>query len=384
MPRLCGLSFAGNAARARYAEGSMWVSGFDRGGEARNESMQADLSAVVTAILERHDVGSEAMERAIGAVMDGSCEPAEIGSLLTALRLAGETSEQIVGAARAMRERAVRIRPQATDLVDTCGTGGDGSKTFNISTATAMVAAAAGIHVAKHGNRSVSSLSGSADVLEALGVAIDLPPDAVARCIDETGIGFCFAPLIHGAMKHAAPIRRQLGFRTIFNLLGPLTNPAGASRQLLGTPNDATAQLLAEALFQLGTQRSLVLCGNGETDELCLWGSNRVFEVTEAEITEHRWTHADFGLPACERSRLVVEDAAESAGMIRAIFAGEPGPPRDTVVANAAAVLWLCGRQSSLEQAARAVERLIDDGQAARKTAELAAWTQRTSSPEGS
>lgn len=338
--------------------------------------MQPELMQVMEALFESRPVTAEQMQAAIGAVMDGRCESAEIAAVLTALRMSGERGEHLVGAAQAMRDRVTRIRPHRTGLVDTCGTGGDGLHSFNISTATALVVAACGVPVAKHGNRSVSSSSGSADVLEQLGVAVDLTPEAIADCIDEVGLGFCFAPLLHGAMKYAAPVRRLLGFRTLFNLLGPLTNPASAGHQLLGAPSDHFARLMAAALAELGTDRSLVVCGNNETDELVLWGTNRVFLVTTGQVEELCWSAADFGLPACSAADLRVADARESASVIRTLLSGETGPAADIVLANTAAVLWLTGRAADLPTGVATGREAISSGAAQSLCARLVEWTQ--------
>lgn len=278
-------------------------------------------------------------ETAFSAVMDGSCSDAEIAALLTALRMKGEHPDEVVGAARVMRSRCTRIPTRRMRVLDTCGTGGDGLATFNISTAAAIVVAGCGIPVAKHGNRGVSSRSGSADVLEQLGVNLQLTPDQVATCIDETGIGFCFAPLLHGAMKHAAAVRKQLKFRSIFNLLGPLTNPASAEFQLLGTNSVGTAELLAQSLAKLGTRHAIVVCGGDGLDEVSLWGETTVFEVTGAVVERRCWTAETFGLPPCDVAALRVDSPAESAELIRKLLDGEVGPAQDIVVANAAAAL---------------------------------------------
>jgi anthranilate phosphoribosyltransferase len=275
------------------------------------------LRPVVDALLEGRAIDAAGMETAIAAVMDGRCEPAEIACLLTAVRIRGETVEALVGAARAMRARALTIPARRRPLLDTCGTGGDALHTFNISTATAFVAAAAGVVVAKHGNRSASSRSGSADVLEALGVALALSPEQVATCIDELGIGFCFAPRLHAAMKHAAPIRQQLGFRTVFNLLGPLTNPAGAEYQLVGASRRVIAEQLAQALSHLPVRRALVVCGNNELDEVSLWGTTDVWTVAVGKVSHNVWTAGELGLPECAVSALRVDgpEATIQAGV---------------------------------------------------------------------
>jgi anthranilate phosphoribosyltransferase len=335
-----------------------------------------ELRAVVLPLLEGQPPDAAGMEQAVGAIMDARCEPAEIASFLTALRCRGEAVPQLVGAARAMRARSLKIPCQRRGLLDTCGTGGDSLHTFNISTATAFVAAAAGAIVAKHGNRSASSKSGSADVLEALGVSLDLTPEQVACCIDEIGIGFCFAPRLHAAMKSAAPVRQLLGFRTIFNLLGPLTNPAGAEFQLIGAGRTHLAELLAEALAQLGTQRTLVVSGNDELDEVCLWGDTAVFVVEQETVRRETWTPESLGLPRCDVSALRVDSPAESAAVIRQVLAGEPGPPRDIVLANAAAALLACQRAGSPSEAVALSRDAVDSGRAARLLEQFAAWTR--------
>ena len=274
-----------------------------------------------------------------------------------------------------MRERATPIPCRSTGLLDTCGPGGDGLGTFNISTAAALVAAASGVKVAKHGNRSVTSNSGSADVLEALGVHLQLSPEQVGRCIDEVGIGFCFAPLLHGAMKFAAPVRKQLGFRTIFNLLGPLTNPAQAEFQLIGVPRIALAEKLALALAELGTRHALVVCGNDELDEVSLWGVTQVWEIDGGEIHRHEWTAAAAGLPECRPDELRIADAAESAAVIQNVFRGALGPARNIVLVNAAAALLAAERVASLKDGVIAAAKAVDSGAAADLVQRLSRFT---------
>lgn len=326
-------------------------------------------------LLQRLDLSAEEMQSCVGGIMDGQWSAAEIAALLTALRMKGEAVGEIVGAAQAMQERAVSVTSSKTGLLDTCGTGGDKLHTFNISTATAIVAAALGIPVAKHGNRSVSSSSGSADVLEALGVNVDVPVATVTRCLDEIGIGFCFAPLMHGAMKHAAPIRRVLGFPTIFNLLGPLTNPARAEFQLLGASRNTTAEILAAAVAELKRSRALVVCGNNELDEVSLWGTTLAWEVRGESISQHEWSAASFGLDECSAADLRVESAEESAQVIQEVFAAEPGPHRNVVVANAAAALLAVGRTEDTREAATAAAEAIDSRAAESVLAKLVAMT---------
>ncbi|MDA1016278.1 MAG: anthranilate phosphoribosyltransferase, partial [Planctomycetota bacterium] len=271
--------------------------------------MNAEFHAALERLLDQQELSEDAVRLLIGAVMDGESTPVQTAALLTALRIKGETEAEIAGAARAMHERAARIQPSRTGLLDTCGTGGDNHHTFNISTATALVIAGVGVPVAKHGNRSVSSSSGSADVLEALGVNVELTPDLVAECIDEVGIGFCFARVHHAAMKHAAPIRKELVFRTIFNLLGPLTNPAGAEFQLIGANSPDNARKLAGALARLNRPRAIVVCGDASLDEVSLWGETTVFHVTTGKVTEDAWTAESFGLPTCSVDELKVDSA---------------------------------------------------------------------------
>ncbi len=333
------------------------------------------LNLAVTELLEHRNLSAETMKSAVGSIMDGQCSEVEISAFLTALRCRGESVGELVGAARAMRERATPIFCRTQGLLDTCGTGGDLLHTFNISTAAALVAAAAGQPVAKHGNRSATSTTGSADVLEALGVNLQLTADQVAQCIDEIGIGFCFAPLLHGAMKHVAPVRKQLGFRTIFNMLGPLTNPASATFQVIGASRTSAAKLLAQALFQLGNQRALVVCGNDELDEVSLWGTTAVFEVSATGVARHQWTAEMLGLPECRVDSLRVNSAAESAEVIRRVFSGEQGPARDIVLANAGAALLAADRASSIHAAVQLATIAVDAGAAATLCERLRDWS---------
>ena len=334
------------------------------------------LNGALERLCDCEDLSADEADGCISAVMEGECSAVQIAALLTGLRVKGESISEIVGAARAMQERATPIATSRTNLLDTCGTGGDQLCTFNISTATALVAAAAGIPVAKHGNRSVSSSSGSAEVLVALGVNIDVDPQTVARCIDEAGIGFCFAPLLHGAMKHAAPVRKELRFRTIFNLLGPLTNPAGAENQLLGANTPETAEKLARALTQLGRQHAVVVCGNGELDEVSLWGTTRAFEVTGEQLQEHAWTADSFGLDECSVTELEVHSPSASAAVIRDVFAGAAGPARDIVLANTAAALFAATGDGDLQAGVCRAAEAIDSGAAQSTLAALVDLTQ--------
>ncbi len=324
--------------------------------------MHDTLKPALDALLQRDDLSDSVCRDAIGAIMDGHCDPVDIAAFLTAMAVKGSAASELVGAATAMRQRATSIASDRRPLLDTCGTGGDRLHTFNISTAAALVAASCGIAVAKHGNRGVSSSSGSADVLEAMGVNIALTAAASGRCLNELGIAFCFAPLIHGAMKYAAPVRRQLGFPTIFNLLGPLTNPAAAEFQLLGANSNERAELLATALSRLASQRAFVVCGNNELDEVSLWGTTVVFDVTANSVSRKEWTAADFGLPECDVASLRVTSAAQSAEVILNVLKGIPGATSDMVVANTAAALLVSNRVADLKDGVRVATSAIQDG----------------------
>jgi anthranilate phosphoribosyltransferase len=317
----------------------------------------------------------ERMAEAIGWIMEGRATEEQIARLLGALHRKGETVAEVAGAAAAMRRQMTPIRTRRADVLDVVGTGGDGSGTFNISTAAALVAAAAGAPVAKHGNRRFTSRSGSADVLAALGVNIEADVARVEACLDELGICFCFAPLLHQAMRHVGPVRRKLPHPTIFNILGPLANPAGAPFQLLGVGRAGLRPLLAEAIALLGTRRTAVVHGADGLDEVTLGGATRVTEVRGDETFEHEWTPEDFGLEPAPRDALLVEGPEESAAMIRAILAGQPGAPRDVVAANAAAALWTAGRVATLREGAGRAAEAIDSGAAAQLLARLAERT---------
>lgn len=341
--------------------------------------MHPTLKPALAQLISGENLSSELVQKCIGAVMDGECEPAEIAAWLTAMSCKGPAAIELVGAAQAMRDRATRIASRRRPLLDTCGTGGDKLHTFNISTATAIVAAACGVNVAKHGNRSVSSSSGSADVLESLGVNIQLSPEESGKCLDEIGIAFCFAPLAHGAMKHAAPIRRTLGFPTIFNLLGPLTNPAGADYQLLGASSVERARLLASALSVLGCRKALVVCGNGELDEVCLWGPTTVYEVSAGTTTKKEWTPEDFSLPTCKVDELRVKSAQQSADVIRDVLNGKESAAANVVIANSAAALLAAEQMADPAEATQRVRATLQDGIAAAKLNDLIEWTQAAS-----
>ena len=288
----------------------------------------------------------------------------------------GETVEEVAGAAAAMRRQMTPIRSRRAGLLDTCGTGGDGSKTFNISTAAALVAAAAGVPVAKHGNRGITSRSGSADVLAALGVNIEADVACVEACLDELGICFCFAPLLHKAMKHVAPVRKKLGTPTVFNILGPLVNPAAAPFQLLGVGHAALQPLMAEALLLLGTKRAVIVHGADGLDEVSLAGPTHVIEARGGTLRHFDWTPADFGLETAGIETMLVTGPEESAAMIRDVLDNRPGPPRDIVIANAAAALWTAGRDPSPEKCAQLAAETISTGAARELLARLVELTQ--------
>ncbi len=342
--------------------------------------MHENIRSIVDRLLTHETADAEQMQTAIGSIMDGECSSVDIAALLTALAMKGESETEIAGAAAAMRGRSLKIQTARTGLIDTCGTGGDKLHTFNISTATALIVAACGQPVAKHGNRSVSSSSGSADVLETLGVNIGLSAKKAGECLDEIGICFCYARLFHGAMKYVAPVRAELGIRTIFNLLGPLTNPASAEFQLLGANNDQNAEKIAKAASQLGTSRTFVVCGNHQLDEVALWGTTTVWEVHGADVKQHSWTAKDFGLNECQPEQLSVSSPGESADVIRAILAGQSGPARDIVVANAAAALLCSQMAATLTDGVQQAQQAIDSGEAKRLLDQLIEWTQASSS----
>jgi anthranilate phosphoribosyltransferase len=320
-------------------------------------------------------------EAAMEEILSGRVAVDSIVALLSALRTKGETVEELVGFARAMRRHATPIFDDASRhaelLVDTCGTGGDASGTFNISTTAAFVAAGAGARVAKHGNRSISSKCGSADVLEALGISLDVAPERVGAAINEIGIGFLFAPALHAAMRHAMPARRRLG-RTAFNLLGPLTNPAGARAQIAGVFSAEVVEKVASVLAELGVERAFVVHGAGGLDEISLAGETKVGEVRGGAVRVYQITPEDFGLSRAPISAISGGDAAYNADILRAILAGERGPRRDIVIANAAAALVAAGRASDFREGARLAAESIDSGAARKKLDALIAFTPQT------
>jgi anthranilate phosphoribosyltransferase len=311
------------------------------------------------------------MAEVVDQIMQGRCGEEQIADLLLALRAKGETVDEIAGAALAMRKHMTRIRTSRPGVIDTCGTGGDASGTFNISTGAALVTAAAGVPVAKHGNRSVTSKSGSADVLAALGVDIEAPVDVVERCLDQVGMCFCFAPLLHPSMRHAAPVRRRLGVPTIFNLLGPLCNPAAAPYQLMGVGRPALRPLLAAALQRLGGQRAVVVSGRDGLDEVTLADETDVCQVTPDGVVAATWSPDMFGVPPGGLSELRVEGPEASAALIRQVLDGRSGAARDIVVMNAAAALWTARKVDSLRDGAVLAATALDSGAARRLLTDL-------------
>jgi anthranilate phosphoribosyltransferase len=327
------------------------------------------------------DLDRSTAEAAMEAILAGQATDAQIAGLLTALRMKGETVDELVGFARAMRRRAVAVFPDgaprpAGPLVDTCGTGGDASGTFNVSTAAAFVVAGAGVAVAKHGNRSISSRCGSADVLEALGVRIQAPPESVAAAIAEVGIGFLFAPALHASMKHAMRARRELRMRTAFNLLGPLTNPAGASAQVVGVFHAGYVELVAQALAELGCERAFVVHGADGMDEISLSGETQVAELRDSTVRSYTVVPEDFGLRRAPLEAIAGGDAAINARIIRRIFRGEFGPPREIVLANAAAALVAAGAARDWLDGVRLAAESVDSGGAGGKLDALVEFTQ--------
>ena len=336
-------------------------------------------------IVAEEDLSRVEAEAAMEEILSGLASDAQIAALLTALRMKGETVDELVGFATAMRRHAAPVfsssRSMTETLVDTCGTGGDASGTFNVSTAAAFVVAGAGVHVAKHGNRSISSRCGSADVLEHLGVTIDLPPDRVARAIEEVGIGFLFAPAMHAATRHATPVRRDLRIRTVFNLLGPLTNPAGASAQVVGVYGSSLTELMARALGELGVQRAFVVHGSDGLDEISIAGETYIAELRDATVRSYAVTPEDFGLHRAGSETIRGGDAAQNAKIIHKIFGRsllyrEHGPHREIVLANAAAALVAAGKATDFLDGVRLATQSIDSGAARERLEALVAFSK--------
>ena len=336
------------------------------------------LQSWIKPLQQREHLPREEMRAAFTRIMQGSESEEDLASFLTALHEKRETADEIAGAAEVMRSVMTLLPTERTVVVDTCGTGGTGSKIFNVSTAAAIVTAAAGVAVAKHGNRSVTSVSGSSDVLTALGVNILAPIKVIARCLDELGLCFCFAPQFHPAMKYVAAVRKRLGIQTIFNLLGPLCNPAGAKFQVMGVGRPELRPLLASALRQLQTKRSVIVGGASDAEacgELSLASDTEAIEITSDRQQEMVWSPADFGLPSAGFETMQIDSAATSAALIRRVLAGEKGPPRDMVVLNAAAAIWIASPNLTLPAAATKASEAIDSGGAAELLAKFAKMT---------
>jgi anthranilate phosphoribosyltransferase len=335
------------------------------------------FSELIEKLGRREDLSTDEAANAMAVIMRGEAAPAQIAGLLIALAMKGERPAELVGFARTMRAEAVPLR-RSGEVFDTCGTGGDRSGTFNISTASAIVLAACGVRVAKHGNRSVSSKCGSADVLESLGVAITAKPETVERCLADVGVAFLFAPTFHPAMKHAAQTRRDLGVRTAFNLLGPLTNPARPSRQVVGVPRPELTELIARALMLLGSERAWVVHGADGLDELSTTGHTKVSECRDGTVQTFYVHPSDYGLAKASVDQLRGGDAAQNAGIIRSVFAGEQGPARDVVLLNVGAAMFVAGRAESVRDGIAQGAAAIDSGAARDVLARLTAASTRT------
>jgi anthranilate phosphoribosyltransferase len=334
------------------------------------------IQDAIARLLDGLDLDRDQARGVMDEIMAGEATQAQIGGFLVALRVKGETPDEIAGFAEAIREQAVVVRPQRDDLVDVVGTGGDGQQTLNISTAAALLAAADGAGVAKHGNRAVSSASGSADVLEALGFDVELPPDRISRSIDELGFGFMFAPAHHPGFRHAAPVRRELATRTVFNVLGPLTNPAGARAQIVGVYDPALVPTIAEALVRLDARRAFVVHGAGGVDELSPAGPNLVCEVVDGAVREREIDPLDLGVPRCAPEELRGGTPAENAAAIRAIFSGEEqGARRDAILLTAAGAIAAGGHADDLRDGLERARETLDSGAAAERLDALVAFS---------
>ncbi len=335
-----------------------------------------DIKEAINRILAHQNLTDEAMTQVMRSIMTGGATPAQIGGFLIGLRMKGETVQEITAAARVMRELATRVEIDAENLIDTCGTGGDSSGSFNISTASAFVAAAAGARVAKHGNRSISSKSGSADLLEAAGVRLDLTPQQVAQCVQKVGLGFMFAPAHHSAMKHAIGPRRELGVRTLFNVLGPLTNPAGAPNQLLGVFSDELLEPLANVLQSLGSRHVLVVHSRDGLDEISIGDHTEVAELKDGIVRRYAISPEQFGMQRTPVSELAVEGAGQSLAVIRSVLEDSPGAARDIVCLNAGAAIYAAGLAESLAEGVEKADTAIASGEARNKLDQLVILTQ--------
>jgi len=333
------------------------------------------LTCSIDALASGRDLGREQTSAVLAEIMTGNASEIQIAAFLIALRTKGETVEELAGLAGTMRRLAAQVRVNRADLLDTAGTGG-GRRTFNVSTTAALIAAGAGCTVAKHGNRSATGLSGSADLLEALGARIDLTPEAVARCIEEVGFGFMFAPAHHQATRYVIPVRRELAVRTIFNFLGPLTNPAGARRQLIGVSDPAFLETMAGALALLGTEHALLVSSDDQLDELSISAPTRVVEVRSGELRSYTVTPEEVSLPRASADLIPGGDPAQNADITQRILGGEPGAPRDLAVLNGGAAIYAGGGAASLAEGVRSAEATIDSGRAAAVLERLVAATR--------
>jgi len=335
------------------------------------------IQVALAQLLDGRELTRAQAREAMGAIMSGDATPGQIGGFLIALRVKGETVDEIAGFAEAIREHVLAVRPQRDDLVDTAGTGGDGASTVNISTAAALVAAAAGAAVAKHGNRAVSSASGSADVLEALGFELELPPERIARSIDDLGFGFLYAPTHHPGFRHAAPVRRELATRTVFNVLGPLTNPAGARAQIVGVYSPDLVWTIAHVLARLGARRAFVVHGAGGIDELSPAGPNLVCEVAEGRVVEREVDPQVLGIAPCDAAELRGGTPAENAEVVRAVFEGrDRSARRSAILLNAAGAIAAAGHAADLPEGLALAEETLDSGAAAERLDELIAFSR--------
>jgi anthranilate phosphoribosyltransferase len=334
------------------------------------------IQKTIHKLVERNDLTKQEAYEAMLSIMSGNVTDPIIASFLTALRMKGETVAEISGCALAMREKAVKIVSKYPRVIDTCGTGGDGIGTFNISTAAAIIAASAGAVVAKHGNRAVSSKAGSADVLVALGVNIEVLKEKVEACLDQVGIAFLFAPMMHGAMRYAAPVRRELGMRTVFNVLGPLTNPAGAKRQLLGVFSPMLTETIARVLAELGSEHAMVVHGMGGLDEISTLGETKVSELKNGKVTTYQFHHESVNIPAAHIESLLGGDASINAGIILHILKGEKNACRDIAVLNAGASIYVAGICDSILDGVRLAQDCIDTGKAKQKLEQLSEFTR--------
>ncbi|PCI12370.1 MAG: anthranilate phosphoribosyltransferase [Thiotrichales bacterium] len=335
-----------------------------------------DMQAAIRAVTERRDLSEGEMSDVMRTMMSGDATQAQIGGFLIGLRMKGETVDEITAAAKVMRELATPVTVSGPHLVDTCGTGGDGASTFNISTASAFVVAAVGGKVAKHGNRSISSKSGSADVLEAAGVRLDLNAEQVTQCVNQVDVGFMFAPLHHSAMKHAIGPRKEMGVRTLFNLLGPLTNPAGAPCQVMGVFSPEWVEPLAEVLGKLGSEHVMVVHADDGMDEISIGSATQVAELKDGKVTTYKVSPEDFGMAIGDCSALAVANANESLQVIRAVLSGEKGGAHDIVALNAGAAVYVAGLADSLEAGVQKAQAVMNDGSAHSKLDQLISFTQ--------